>query len=216
MKINEVEKLSGIPKKNIRFYEEEGLLAPKRNSENGYRDYGEEDIAALQRIKFFRKLGVPIEEIRQMLMGTHTVGDGMRRHLITLERERRNVEQSIAFCEGLRQLEIPAAQLDAEVLLSGMEELEKEGTSFQNKQSGDFRVRYAGAIVATVLVLVFVTAMIGILVWAWFTQPEDAPPLWFFAVIIGIFAAIGIGTVAALIQRIEEIQKGEMDDAKKF
>ena len=51
MKINEVETLVGITKKNIRFYEAEGLLTPLRNSENGYRDYGEADIEALRRIK---------------------------------------------------------------------------------------------------------------------------------------------------------------------
>ena len=42
MKINEVEALAGITKKNIRFYEEQGLLNPRRNPENGYRDYGDE------------------------------------------------------------------------------------------------------------------------------------------------------------------------------
>ena len=35
LKINEVEALVGITKKNIRFYEEQGLLSPRRNSENG-------------------------------------------------------------------------------------------------------------------------------------------------------------------------------------
>ena len=47
MKINEVEALVGITKKNIRFYEAEGLLAPRRNSDNGYRDYGEAEVDAL-------------------------------------------------------------------------------------------------------------------------------------------------------------------------
>jgi len=37
MKINQVEELVGITKKNIRFYEEQGLLNPERNPENGYR-----------------------------------------------------------------------------------------------------------------------------------------------------------------------------------
>ena len=32
MRINEVEALVGITKKNIRFYEAEGLLTPRRNS----------------------------------------------------------------------------------------------------------------------------------------------------------------------------------------
>ena len=35
MKINEVEKIVGITKKNIRFYEEQKLLSPLRNRENG-------------------------------------------------------------------------------------------------------------------------------------------------------------------------------------
>ena len=74
MKINEVEALAGISKKNIRFYEEQGLLSPRRNSENGYRDYGENEVEVLRRIKVLRKLGVPIEEIRQMLSGAQEPG----------------------------------------------------------------------------------------------------------------------------------------------
>ena len=66
MKINEVEAQVGITKKNIRFYEEQGLLSPRRNSENGYRDYGEAEVAILRQIKLMRKLGVPLEEIRRM------------------------------------------------------------------------------------------------------------------------------------------------------
>ena len=69
MKINEVEARAGITKKNIRFYEEQGLLSPRRNPENGYRDYGEEEVQILRRIRVLRKLGLPIEEIRRMQSG---------------------------------------------------------------------------------------------------------------------------------------------------
>ena len=51
MKINEVEQAIGITKKNIRFYEQEGLLNPSRNLSNGYRDYSEEDLETLRQIK---------------------------------------------------------------------------------------------------------------------------------------------------------------------
>ena len=34
MKIKQVEELVGITRKNIRFYEAEGLLSPRRNSQN--------------------------------------------------------------------------------------------------------------------------------------------------------------------------------------
>ena len=68
MKIKQVEELVGITKKNIRFYEEQGLLNPGR-AENGYREYSSDDVQRLKQIKFLRKLGVPIEEIRRVLTG---------------------------------------------------------------------------------------------------------------------------------------------------
>ena len=101
MKINEVEALAGIAKKNIRFYEEQGLISPRRNPENGYRDYADEDVLVLRRIRLLRKLDVPIDEIRLMLSGSHTVGDGMRRHLISLERQQRNLQQAMELCQEL-------------------------------------------------------------------------------------------------------------------
>ena len=101
MKINQVEQIVGITKKNIRFYEEQGLLSPGRNRENGYRDYSDDDIKTLEQIKFLRKLGLPIEEIRLMQSGKSTVADSMKRQLVTLEREKHNLQQSAKFCEVL-------------------------------------------------------------------------------------------------------------------
>ena len=70
VKINEVEALVGISKRNIRFYEKEGLLTPGRNSDNGYREYSGEDVDTLKRVKLLRKLDVPLEEIRRLQRGS--------------------------------------------------------------------------------------------------------------------------------------------------
>ena len=216
MKINEVEALAGISKKNIRFYEEQGLLSPRRNSENGYRDYGENEVEVLRRIKVLRKLGVPIEEIRQMLSGAHTVSDGIRRLIITLERERRNLDQSIELCRELQNLDIPVSSLDSEALLAKMEQLEQGGASFQDKHTQDVRVRYVAPVVVTVLMVSLMTALSSMLLWVFFSQPEQAPPVWILLLIVGFFAAVGVGVVLALAQRIREIGKGEIDDAKHY
>ena len=199
MKINEVEALAGISKKNIRFYEEQGLLSPRRNSENGYRDYGEAEVQTLQRIKLLRKLGISIEDIRRMLSGEHTVADGMRRHLITLEREKRNLELSSELCRELQGEDCPLAELDAAEFLARMDTLERGGAAFRDKQKGDVHQGYIAPVVITVI---FVSLM--------------APPFWFLLVILGIFAAIAAGVVLALVQRLREIMKGEMDDAKYY
>lgn len=66
MKIKQVEELVGITKKNIRFYESQGLLDVER-AENGYREYHKEDIARLQEIKLFRKMDLSIEEMKALL-----------------------------------------------------------------------------------------------------------------------------------------------------
>ena len=216
MKINEVEALVGITKKNIRFYEEKGLLSPSRNSENGYRDYGEAEVEALRRIKLMRKLGVPIEEIRRMQEGTQTVGDGMRRHLVTLERERKNLEESVRLCELLKERTEPLGELDAQSVLEEMEKLEQSGTTFQNKQKQDVRIRYVAPIVVSVVMVALMTAITGVILWGFYMDPEAAPPLAIVVVVVAM-PLLGIaGILLALFQRIAEIGKGEIDDARKY
>ena len=73
MKINEVETRVGITKKNIRFYEEKGLVSPKRDETNGYREYSEEDVMVLQKVKLLRQLSVPIDEILKLEKGYFTL-----------------------------------------------------------------------------------------------------------------------------------------------
>ena len=68
LNIKEVEKLTNITKQNIRYYERQGLIFPKRNPENDYREYSEQDIRQLKIIKILRKLDMPIEEIRRLFV----------------------------------------------------------------------------------------------------------------------------------------------------
>ena len=216
MKINEVEGLVGITKKNIRFYEEQGLLSPKRNTENSYREYGEEEVQILRRIKLLRKLGIPIEEIRQMFTGTHTVADGMRRHLISLERERRNLDQSITLCQELQAMDIPVNTLDTKSVLARMAEMERGGTTFQDKQQEDIGIRYVAPVMITVFMVLLMSGMIALMLWGYRVSPEEAPPIWFLWITIAVLASVGGGVVLALMQRIREIGKGEIDDAKRY
>ena len=216
MKINEVEALVGITRKNIRFYEAEGLLAPRRNSENGYRDYGEAEVSVLLQIKLLRKLGVPLEEIRRMQSGVHTVGDGMRRHLVTLERDRDNLEQAIRLCGGLTDRQERLEDLDAGSILKEMEAMEQGGATFQNKQKKDVRIRYVAPVAITAGMVLLMGGFVGLLLWIIALGVEDAPPVLMLLVLaLGPLVIIG-GVVLALVQRIREIGKGEIDDAKNY
>ena len=216
LKINEVEALVGITKKNIRFYEAEGLLTPRRNSENGYRDYGEAEVTVLRRIKLMRKLGVPLEEIRKMQSGVHTVGDGMRRHMVTLERDLENLEQAIRLCGGLTDCPQRLEDLDAQDLLIKMETLEQEGTTFQNKQRSDIRIRYVAPLAIAGSMTALMAGLMGLLVWVFLQNPVNGLPLPLLLISLALLALVTGGVLAALFQRLREIGKGEIDDAKNY
>jgi len=216
VKINEVEALVGITRKNIRFYESEGLLAPRRNSENGYRDYGDAEVKALLQIKLMRKLGVPLEEIRKMQSGIHTVGDGMRRHLITLERDRDNVNQAIRLCQDLTGRDERLADLDAGSVLAEMEAMEQGGATFQDRQKRDVRVRYVAPVLIAAAMVLLMGALSALMLWAAARDPENAPGTLILAVLTLRPVLVIAGVVLALVQRIREIGKGEIDDAKNY
>ena len=216
LKINEVEALVGITRKNIRFYESEGLLAPRRNSENGYRDYGDGEVRVLLQIKLLRKLGVSLEEIRNMQSGVHTVGDGMRRHLVTLERDRDNLDQAIRLCAGLTDRQERLSDLDAGSILKEMEAMEQGGATFQNKQRQDVRIRYVAPVVITVLMVLLMGCIAGLILWLIALGAEDAPPAFMLAIIALVPLVMIGGVVLALVQRIREIGRGEIDDAKNY
>ena len=114
--INELESMTGIAKQNIRFYEKKGLIHPKRNSENNYREYTQEDVKTLQIIKILRKLDMPIEDIHQILSEEVEVGSAIRKHLEELTKKKSELESSISICKSLCHAELKT--LDVHRVLS--------------------------------------------------------------------------------------------------
>ena len=72
-KINEISNLYNIGKDSLRYYEEIGILSPKRDV-NGYRLYSIQDIEKLNIIKDLRILNFPMEKIKEYLED-RTVGN---------------------------------------------------------------------------------------------------------------------------------------------
>lgn len=211
MRINKVEELVGITKKNIRFYEEKGLLTPERNTENGYREYSEKDVVALQKIKLFRQLSIPIDEILKLQQGYLTLEDCMRRHIIALEREEENIKQKKSVCKQLESSGEQLVNMDTDKYLLLMQEMEKEGVRFMNVKHVDKR-RKAPIIAAAVMILLMCFT-IGILVWA---AKVDPIPIPFLIIIMAIPVAVIVGVLLALKERIKQIEGGEEDAARKY
>lgn len=216
MKINEVEQTIGITKKNIRFYEQEGLLNPSRNLSNGYRDYSEADLETLRQIKLLRKLDVPLEEIRRLQSGSFTLEDCLHRHLIVLGRKQKNLEANVKFCHRLLSENAGLNSLQTQDLLTEMEHLEKGGTKFMDIQRKDKQQRKKGAFTGALFAILFMAMFLGIILWAVITTPGGSPPLPILAILLAIPLLGIIGTLTALRERIKEIEGGELDEASKY
>ena len=66
MNIGDAAKLSGLPAKTIRYYEDIALIVPGRG-ENGYRVYAPDDVHKLQFVQRARGLGFSVEDCRALL-----------------------------------------------------------------------------------------------------------------------------------------------------
>lgn len=66
MNIGEVAERSNLPTKTIRYYEDIGLIKPRR-SENGYRAFREADLHKLAFLGRARALGFSIEDCRTLM-----------------------------------------------------------------------------------------------------------------------------------------------------
>jgi DNA-binding transcriptional MerR regulator len=66
MKIGELRERTGVPTRLLRYYEEQSLLQPTRES-NGYRSFSEEDVARVKTIRGLITSGMTTRLIRVVL-----------------------------------------------------------------------------------------------------------------------------------------------------
>ncbi len=59
--------MSGVSVRTLHHYDQIGLIRPRKNKNNGYREYGQAEALRLQQVFFFRELGVPLDEIKVIL-----------------------------------------------------------------------------------------------------------------------------------------------------
>lgn len=120
MNIKEIEERSGLTRANIRYYEQEGLLAPARR-ENKYRDYSEEDLETLLRIALLRSLGFSLEEIRRLQSGELELAAAMRERSAALESEGQRLLAARNVCDAISREVTSYSALRPEDYLNGFE-----------------------------------------------------------------------------------------------
>jgi Cu(I)-responsive transcriptional regulator len=100
MNIGQLAKNSGLSAKQIRHYEEIGLLQEPIRTDNGYRMYSTDDIHFLKFIKRSRELGFSLEDIKDLIglwknksRSSREVKALAAKHLQELEIKLKNIQE---------------------------------------------------------------------------------------------------------------------------
>lgn len=110
LSIGDVEKITGISKDRLRYYEEKQLITPVRCADNSYRAYDTEEILKLFGIQMYRSMDLGVKEIQQ-IQDSDTIEeicDVFKRHqeelqfqLAQLQNQINNVSKGIEDCEKI-------------------------------------------------------------------------------------------------------------------
>lgn len=106
MKRSEVEKITGLRRKAILYYEEKKLISPAIE-ENNYRDYSEEDLNRLIKISLYRRLGLNVSEIKNILdSNKNEIGKILRDrdYKVELEKSKKNLLERIIKGEDIKEI----------------------------------------------------------------------------------------------------------------
>jgi DNA-binding transcriptional MerR regulator len=66
MRIGELAERTGVPRRLLRYYEEQGLITPRRR-DNGYREYDEYLVDRVMKVRGLLDSGIPTRIIADML-----------------------------------------------------------------------------------------------------------------------------------------------------
>lgn len=127
LSIREVSRLLNVPAPTLRFWEEKGLFAVKKQP-NRYRSYTPQDLVRIADVMFWRDLGLSIREL------TALEGCSMEEYARLMEQSHGHLTDRLAECRRmLERTERQQAHLDEVTRLSrcrfGMEEVPFEAVA---------------------------------------------------------------------------------------
>lgn len=129
MTIKEVEQELGVPRATIRFYEKQKLINPERH-ENTYRDYSDVDVAILKKILIFRKIGIPVAEIEDILDGAVPLTEVLHRHMVQLQEQIDELNGALKVCRQMQKRQEETTEFDEQFYWNVICQEEKAGNRF--------------------------------------------------------------------------------------
>ncbi|MCO1659111.1 MerR family transcriptional regulator [Pseudonocardia humida] len=89
--IGDVARRTGLSVSAIRYYADDGVIAPTGHNDAGHRLYDVDAIARLEIVRTLRELGAGLDDIRRLLAEETTLRDLATTHLALVERQLRHL-----------------------------------------------------------------------------------------------------------------------------
>ncbi|SER86018.1 MerR family transcriptional regulator [Lentzea albida] len=124
--IGEVARRTGLSVSAIRFYSDEGVVAPARVTTAGHRLYDVHAIARLEFVSTLRDLDAGLEDIRRLLDGSVTLTDLATAHLARLDEQARRIRSRTAVLRTIARQHTESEQVVLLHKLVGMSDEERE------------------------------------------------------------------------------------------
>lgn len=176
MTVKEVEQITGLQRSNIRFYEKEKLISPTRNTNNGYREYSEEDIKTIKKIAYLRTLGISVEDIRRLSSKEIDLYNVVKIQRQTLEQQLSELENAKSMCERmlLSGETINYENLDIELYVADTKDYWNENRNVFKLDSVSFFYIWGGSIAWGILAV----ACLLVAVFSFGHLPDEIPIQW--------------------------------------
>lgn len=214
MLINEVESITGLSKKSIRYYEDVGLIKPTRTSSNDYRNYTETDINTLKKIKFLRELDVSISDLKKLTKNQITLGYCLEDRIKKLKDYEINYQKVSKICSNILKDYPDYHSLNIDKYSKELNVISKEGF-IMNTTNKDYSQKILGAYLSSLIFIIIFSSLIGVITYFQLTE-EEKMPIIIYILVISFFIIPIISIIINLIFRIKEIKGGEEDEARKY
>ncbi|MBZ2175763.1 MerR family transcriptional regulator [Schnuerera sp. xch1] len=118
--IGEIANLTGVTIRTLQYYDNIGLVPLNKELTNGRRYYEERDITKLQQVLFYKSLGFPIKEIKELVVEAVTVEqvtDVLQKQKQIFYQKLNDMKMSISIIDtSLKNLEINQGLISGELV----------------------------------------------------------------------------------------------------
>ncbi|WP_324650934.1 MerR family transcriptional regulator [Georgenia sp. H159] len=134
--VGQVARQFGVTVRTLHHYDEIGLLRPSERTSAGYRLYTEADVTRLQNVVVYRRLGLPLDAIADLLTDGTALVDHLRRQRATVMSRLDEMHHLVTAIDRALEREMNG------VNLSKAEQRELFGDGFSDEYAEEARERW--------------------------------------------------------------------------